>query len=266
MQLRLDAMRPASPVATRWYRHLAFASAIAILVWGTAVGWLAFEQADRLGRVGADVALYVAATGRWLAGGPFYPAHQLAGPYAISDGDILYPPTTIPLFAAFRWLPAPVFVALPAAAIGWTVIRHRPAPCTWPVMAACLAFTPTLVKLVHANPFVWAAAAVALGTVYGWPAAFALVKPSLAPFALIGVRRQSWRVALLGIGVVALAFTPMWADYVTVVLNSRNDSGLLYSLQDVPLLLLPLVAWLGRAPASENVQPTADTPGPPTGA
>ncbi len=38
----------------------------------------------------------------------------------------------------------------------------------------------------------------------------------------------------------------MWSDYLTVLTNSRNEVGLLYSLSDVPLLLIPIIAYLGR--------------------
>ena len=37
----------------------------------------------------------------------------------------------------------------------------------------------------------------------------------------------------------------MWVDWVASVVNSRGG-GLLYSALEIPMLLLPLVAWLGR--------------------
>jgi hypothetical protein len=37
----------------------------------------------------------------------------------------------------------------------------------------------------------------------------------------------------------------MWGSWVTTVLNAR-DGGLLYSIQEVPLLALPLIAWAAR--------------------
>ncbi len=162
------------------------------------------------------------------------------------DGDILYPPTTIPLFMAFLVLPPFLFWALPLAIVVAVVIRYRPAPWTWPVMALCLAYIPTMVKIVHFNPFMWAAAAVALGLAYGWPALFVLIKPSLAPFALVGVRHRSWWIGLAVLVAYSVLFAGMWGDYLTVLRNSRNDGGLLYSLSDVPFLLIPIIAYLGR--------------------
>ena len=124
-------------------------------------------------------------------------------------------------------------------------------------MALCLAFTPTLVKLIHFNPFMWCAAAVALGTLYAWPSVFVMLKPTLAPFALIGIRRRSWWVAAAAFGLVALAFWPMWSDYMTVLANARNESGLLYNAADVPLLLIPVIAWFGATRARTIPAPRA---------
>lgn len=64
----------------------------------------------------------------------------------------------------------------------------------------------------------WITAAVAAGTVWGWPAAFALL---------------------------CLPFGTMWLDWYRAIDNS--DQGLLYSLWQVPMLCVPLVAWMGRA-------------------
>src|SRR3954468_2880445 len=110
--------------------------------------------------------LYVDATTRWLSGGSFYEEHQLSGPYPITDGDVLYPPTTIPIFMAFTVLPRFLFWAIPLGIIVLVIWRYRPAPWAWPLMALCLAYIPTMVKIVHFNPFMWSAAAVALGTAY----------------------------------------------------------------------------------------------------
>ena len=243
--------------SSRWYRPLMAGAALVILTFAALAGWLAWSQAASLDRVGADLTLYVEATRRWLAGGSFYPDHQLAGPYQITDGDILYPPTSIPLFMAFLVLPKFLFWVIPAMAVVWVVVRYRPAPWTWPLMALCLAYIPTTVKIVHFNPFMWAAAAVALGLVYGWPSLFVLIKPSLAPFALVGVRHRSWWIGLAVLGAYAVLFAPMWGDYLTVLRNSRNDQGLLYSLSDVPLLLVPIIAYLGRTRFRARAAPTS---------
>ena len=218
--------------------------AIVLLLLALAIQWH-YASGSAPGMIGYDMGLYLDATRGWLAGEPFYPAWQVAGPYAIGQGAILYPPSSIPLFAAFTILPAPLFWIIPLGVIALVVAYHRPAPWTWPIMAAGLAFPPTEVRLTLGNPAMWAAAAVALGTVYGWPAVLALVKPSLAPFALVGANRRSWWLALAGLAVGSAVFGTLWLDYLTVLANSQNPQGLLYSLHDVPLMLIPLVAWLG---------------------
>jgi hypothetical protein len=230
----------------RWYAPVMAGLGVAILGWALFELLAAYIAVGNDGRVGGDLALYLDVTRRWLAGGDFYPNHQVAGQYVIAFGDVLYPPTTIPLFVAFLALPAPLFVALPLAIVAWIVVDYRPAPWTWPLMAACFAFPQTMLKFVYLNPVVWTASAVALGTRYGWPGALVLLKPSVAPFALIGISRRSWWAVIVAFALVALALAPMWPDYLRVMLNSRNEAGLLYSLSDVPLLLVPLIAWAGR--------------------
>ena len=186
-------------------------------------------------------------TSRWLAGGSFYPEHQLAGPYPITDGDILYPPTTIPLFMAFLVLPRFLFWAIPLAVVAWAVVRDRPAPWTWPLMALCLAYIPTMVKIVHFNPFIWAAAAIALGThlrLAVAPRPYQAVARAVRgrghqPSLVVDRARDPHRLrAVFGADVERL---PDRADRTRI-----TTVGLLYSLSDVPLLLIPLIAYLGR--------------------
>jgi hypothetical protein len=230
----------------RWYRPLMAGSALALLALAVFFGWLAWSIAAPIGRVGADLALYLDATSGWLAGGSFYPEHQLAGPYPITDGDILYPPTMIPFFMIFLVLPNFLFWLIPLSIVAWVVWRYRPAPWTWPLMALCLAYIPTTVKFVHYNPVMWAGAAVGLGLIYGWPSLFVLLKPSVAPFALVGVRHRSWWIGLPFFVVYSLLFAPLWIDFATALMNSHNGDGLLYSISDVPFLLIPIIAYLGR--------------------
>jgi hypothetical protein len=199
--------------------------------------------------VGVDFVLYREAAARWLAGGPFYQPYQLAGPYEIQAGDILYPPVGLWLFVPFAWLPEPLAAALwwtaPLAITAWAVRRLRPAPASWPLIALCVAWPTTLLKTWTGNPVIWAMAAMALGAVYAWPSVFALVKPSLFPFALFGANRRSWWLALAGFVLLSLPFGTLWVDWVGSVVNSRGG-GVLYSSLEVPMLLLPLVAWAGR--------------------
>jgi hypothetical protein len=214
-------------------------------------------------RVGVDFDLYRDVTTRWLHGGPFFEPYQIAGPYDIRAGDVLYPPVALVLFvpfavatgasgatgataliaalAAIAWWAVPIAIT---AAVAW---RLRPQPATWPLIALCVANPTTLLKIWTGNPVIWAMAAMALAVVGGsrFAAPFVLLKPSLAPFALVGIRRRSWWVGLVVLAALCLPFGGLWGDWVASIVNSRGG-GLLYSALEIPMLLLPLVAWLGR--------------------
>ena len=195
--------------------------------------------------IGVDFDLYRDAASRWISGGSFFEPYQLAGPYPISAGDILYPPVGLWLFVPFTFLPAVFWWAVPLGLTARVVGFLRPEPRVWPLIALCLAWPTTPLKIWTGNPVMWAMAAVALGTIYRWPSVFALIKPSLFPFALFGANRRSWWLALAVFVALSVPFGSMWADWVASVVNSRGG-GVLYSALEIPMLLLPLVAWLGR--------------------
>ena len=221
-----------------------FALAVIVLMGGAVVAALTVDRAVEAGRVGADLKLYLQAAGGFLDGGGLYPAQQLAGPYVVADGDILYPPPILLLMVPFLILPAILFWVVPIGIIAVIVARHRPEPWSWPLLALALSYPITSLKIVHGNPVMWVAAAIALATITVGPAVVVLVKPTLAPFALIGANRRRWWLALAVFGFVAALFAPLWPDYVKVVTNAHNPNGLLYSLDEVPLVLIPIVAWI----------------------
>jgi len=205
--------------------------------------------------VGVDFRLYQDATARWLAGSGFYGAYQLAGPYAISAGDILYPPVALWLFVPFSVdagsllgaVQAVAWWALPLGITGAVVAALRPRPVVWPLIVFCLVNPTTLLKIWTGNPVIWSMAAMALAVVGAsrFAAPFVLLKPSLAPFALFGVRRRSWWAGAAVFGLLCLPFGALWLDWLTTLRNSQGG-GLLYSSLEVFLLLIPLVAWWGR--------------------
>lgn len=203
--------------------------------------WVALTV-DPGDHLATDFDLYVEATRAWLASGQFYLPHQLAGPYGIAHGDVLYPPVALWLFVPFTVLPAVLWWAVPVWATGWVIWRHRPGPIAWPLLAICLAWEPTQIHLVSGNPGLWAMMATALATIYPIAGPFALLKPSLAPFALVGIRHRAWWVGLAVVGLLSLAVLPMWSDWLTVMRNQSNEGGLLYSWQYAPMMLLPLIA------------------------
>ena len=122
-------------------------------------------------------------------------------------------------------------------------------------MAACLAWPEWAIW--NGGTSFWGAAAVAGGLLWGWPAAFILLKPTLLPFAFIGIRRRAWWLITGVIG--ALTLIGPWNDYVTVVTHASDGGGIWYSLNQVPLLMLPLFAWLGRQRPDPNQPAAAET-------
>jgi len=217
----------------------------------------AFSRPNVNGYGGIDYRLYMDATQRWLDGGQFYQSYQLAGAYSITAGDILYPPVALWLFVPFTVLPAGLWWLVPIGLTTVVVWRLRPGPIAWPLIALCMAWPPTLVKLITGNPVMWAVVALALGCLYRWPSVFVLIKPSLFPFALFGVTRRSWWIALGIFGLMSLPFGAMWIDWLTTVVNARGG-GIAYSVQEIPMLLLPLVAWrYSRYPAARAPMPRA---------
>jgi hypothetical protein len=206
---------------------------------------VAANSATLRSQVGVDYRLYMDAATRWLHGGPFYQFYQLAGPYQISAGDILYPPVALVLFVPFTFLPAILWWLGPAAALAVCLERLRPSRQAWLWIGVCALWPTTPLKTLTGNPVIWAAGAMALGVVYFWPSVLVLIKPSLFPFALFGARRRSWWLALGAFVLVCLPFGAMWLDWVRSVLNSQGG-GLAYSALEIPILALPVVAWLGR--------------------
>ncbi len=218
-----------------------------------------------------DFALYRDAAARWLQGGFFYYPEQLAGPYTTQLGHVMYPPIGLVLFVPFTVLPAVLWWVLPLSAIAWRVFALRPSLVGWAAITALVCWPFSIQIIVAGNPAFWIVAALALATRWPWVAVFVLLKPSLGPFALAGARTRAWWLALGLFACVSLLFLPMWFDWIGVVLNARGFfSGPLYSLNDVPLMLVPVIAWLtgrhrpgrvsGQAGCARRSQPPAGSP------
>ena len=196
---------------------------------------------------GGDLEIYLGATRRFLEGGSFYPPDQLTHPYQLATGVVLYPPTTIPLLAAFTVLPAILWWAIPISITAYVVARCKPSILGWALIAVCLAFPDTIALLVYGNPAMWAMAVLALATRQPWVSAFILLKPSLLPLAVIGIRDRRWWAVVAVPAIASLTLLPVWGDYLTVLLNLRG-SDILYSVGDIPMVLIPAVAWAARRP------------------
>jgi hypothetical protein len=197
--------------------------------------------------VGIDRGIYREAALRWLGGRWWFYPEQVAGPYEILTGHVLYPPAALIWFAPAALLPDLLWWVIPIGVTIAIVARHRPAPWTWPVMAACLAYGWTAQIIISGNPSLWIMASVAVGTI--WRPAFALVllKPSLFPLALIGVRSRGWWGVAATLVAVSLVLLPLTIEYAHVLLNARGPiASVLYSIRDIPLVAIPLIAWAGR--------------------
>lgn len=231
-----------------WTRALGVALCIPFLMlWADHLLTAALHPELLAAPFGVDYVLYDHATARWLSGGPWYEPAHVAAPYAVKDsGAIMYPPPALLLFAPFAVLPDVLWWVIPIAIVVGVVAWHRPRPLVWPILAMLLWF-PTTTEVVYAgNPAMWMVAAIAAGTVWHWPAVLVLLKPTLAPLALIGVRRRSWWIALGVLALVSVPFLPMWPEFFAVALNARDQNGgLMYSVNQIPTMLIPVVAWLG---------------------
>lgn len=192
----------------------------------------------------ADHAIYMAQAHRVLSGGPLYPAFELAGPFVPSQLPELYPPATVyGLFVPMSVLPDFLWWAIPIGIIAAVVAYWRPSAWGWVgILALFIAVPSTWTVLAVGNPSIWVAAAVALATIRPAFAILALTKTTLVPFALIGVRSRGWWIALAVYSAVALAMLPLWIQYVQVLLNYRTSLAFI----EVPLVLIPVVAWASR--------------------
>jgi hypothetical protein len=229
----------------RWRITPTASLALSVTILATIVLTLVLSGPNLGGHLDVDRSLYIRAAGRWLDGSSFYLPYQLAGPYSVVAGDILYPPVSLWLFVPFTVLPAALWWAIPLGLTAWVVWRLRPSHLVWPLLALCVAWPTTVVKVGTGNPVIWGMAAMALGVVTAGPAIVALIKPSLFPFALWGANRRQWWAFLAAFVGLSLPFGTMWADWLAAVGNSRGG-GPLYSILEAPMLALPVIAWFGR--------------------
>jgi hypothetical protein len=230
------------------------ANAIAILVSAVLVVMIVGEvveiatHRDQLAfPLDGDRVLYANAASSWVQGRGFYLPHQLAGPYEITSGDILYPPPMLLVFAPLAILPDPLggilYYAIPLGITLAAIVWFRPAPVGWPAILFCLWWPTTIVVIAGGNPGIWLMAFMALGCIWRPASVLVFLKPTLAPFALFGANRRSWWIALSALVLVSLAFVPVWPDYIRATLNARGGGGLFYSIGQAPMLFLPLAAW-----------------------
>jgi hypothetical protein len=234
-----------------------FAAAVAAGLVAAMAVWLSVTviAPDPIWDFGMDYRYYVSLGTRYLADGTFYLPHQLAGPHlagwlGISPPvDTLYPPSALFLFVPLVWLPALVWWVIPIAVTGFALYRLRPAPWTWVVMLLLLAWPRAIGSYLFGNTDMWMVAALAAGLVWGWPVLLLTLKPTYVPLLLIGVRRRSaWIAGVITLVASLVLLWPLWPQYVTSMENIRGLT-LDYAFGSIPLLLIPIVAWIGRRQA-----------------
>ena len=127
---------------------------------------------------------------------------------------------------------------------GLCIARMRPAAWAWPLILLGVAWPQSVSQILYGNTNMWIAAFIAAGLSFGWPSVLVLAKPSLAPFALIGIRRRRWWLALGILALASIPFGSLWIDYATAMRNSSLDAS--HALITLPLMLSPVWAWLAR--------------------
>jgi hypothetical protein len=204
--------------------------------------------------VGFDYQPYIQAASHWLSGGSFYLPYQLAGPYAVFEHEIMYPPTVLLILVPFTVLPPPLWWAIPAIVTAWFVASWRPSRLGWIAILACLAYPWSPVIWLAGNPVIWVVAGIAAAPRFGWPAVVVAIKPQFAPLAVFGLGKRSFWLAAGLVAAVSLLMLPLWFDWLTAMRNVKSWPGgnWAYWLNNVPLLAVPPIAWASRSGESRG--------------
>jgi hypothetical protein len=225
-------------------RAAAVGLTVVLLALATLRLWAVYHNDFGQRFAGGDLGGYLDGVRRWLATGSPYEAYQLEPGWRLQTFSFLHPPIALALFAPFLVLPAPLWWAIPILGTLAVVASLRPARWAWPIMALCLLWPRSTGMLLTGNTDLWVTFFLALGLLVAWPSVLVAIKPSFLPLALVGIRRRSWWVAATVLGAASLLFGSLWFDYARVVAGSPVE--LTYSLFNLPLVGLPIVAWLGR--------------------
>ena len=234
----------AAPDRRAFVRRLVVAASLTVVgfeIAALAIGWIAWH--DRV-PLGLDWLGYRAGVERLFATGTPYAAFELAGPFRPEHLDFIHPPNALLLFAPFAALPTPLdFVAWDAIPLAILVLALRRLPWWgWPFVALLSVTDSLQYPILNGNSSLWMCAAFSLGLRYGWPAGLIAMKPSLAPLAVVGVKRP---VPAIVLAIVPIAVTaPLWPDYFTVVRNT--NLSFMYSITQYSLVALAAWPWVAE--------------------
>jgi hypothetical protein len=235
---------PPAAASRGWLRALPVGLTIVMLV--LAVLGLVSTYNGELGQqyFAVDITHYLDATRRWLETGSPYLPSEVAAPFLFQPLTFLHPPLSLYLFVPFLVLPLALWWAIPIGIVCWALWSWRPDRWAGPLIAFCLIWPRTPGMLVVGNTDLWVTAFLALGLRFGWPALLIAIKPSFAPFMLAGSRARSWRLGLPILALAAVPFGTLWLEWFAVARNA--PMGVTYSVLHVPMLLIPVIAWLRR--------------------
>lgn len=206
-----------------------------------------------------DIQIYLKAGDRWLAGAPVYMLAPVATvPADLSNYPFLYPPVTLPLFAALSVLPLPVAAAIwLGGSLAALVAGLRLVGLGWRWCLLLLAWPPILQGLWVGNVAVplfaffavapWRPAALAVGPIFK-------IYSGLASLWLL--RREHWRdlaLAVIGVAVVTAASLlvvdlRLWSEWVAGLQQYQVSQRLLRNLYGfglagyVPFVVFAIVA------------------------
>lgn len=239
-----DALRRGR--ASRWTKPVAVGLTVALLAWAAIVFVFVFEGVASRDEVGYDPRLFAQFGARFVATGEAYYPVQFGEPYRAEGTVNVYPPLAMYLFVPFAYLPLVLWWAIPLGVFGWHLWSCRPRLWTWPVMALILGLVPTASALVYGSSTMWSVALICIGLRH--PAAMALLafKPIDAAVAILVARRRAFWIGLALVAVAALPFGGLWIEWWSAITNIEGGTPL-RNVTGVPMLLVPLVVWVGRS-------------------
>lgn len=229
----------------RWYRPVALGLAAALLAWAVVVFVFVAQGIAARGEIGYDPDLFAMFGRRFVTTGEAYFPIQFGEPYRAEGVTNIYPPLAMYLFVPLAYVPIALWWIIPGAVFAWHLWDCRPAPWTWPVMAFLLGLFPTVSGLIYGSSTMWAVALICIGLRH--PAAMAALafKPVDAFLAVLYVRRRSFWLGLGVVALLAIPFGDLWVEWWRAITNIDGGTPL-RNITGVPLLLIPVVAWLGR--------------------